>query len=350
MDAPGGTVGPMKALLRLLLASLVALTAAAAHAQRTFEPAELEALLAPIALYPDPLLSQILDASQYPQDVQTAAAWSRANPQLSGDAALATVQGTAWPPSVKALVAYPEVLQRMVESPKWLYDLGQAYATYGPNVMATVQDLRARAQAAGYLQSNDQQYVYQQGDAIVVQPVYPNLVYAPYYDPYLVYGGFAWTVFRPVYWRPWAPRPIFVTRVVVAPAVRWYVYPHAHRFITSAPAVVHSRPTFEPFRPVPESRRPPFVHSDGRPFIHSGGQPFIHSGGSTFIRSAPAAVRSAPAPRANVHSGFTPVARSMPMASIPTARGGEWHGGRGWGGNRDGGSSHGRSAGHGGRR
>jgi hypothetical protein len=291
----------MKALLRLLLATLVAMTAVNAHAQRSFEPAELEALLAPIALYPDPLLTHILNASQYPQDVAAAASWSRANPQLSGDAALATVQGTTWHPSVKALIAYPDVLARMDESPQWLRDLGEAYATYGPNLMATVQDLRARAQASGYLQSNDQQYVYPQGSAIVVQPVYPNLVYAPYYDPFVVFGGWYWTAYRPVYWRPWVPHPYFVTRVVVAPPVH-YRHPTARY---PAPRVVHGGPTI----------RPPFVQSNGRPWVHSNGQPFVRSSGQPFVRSAPAPFRAEAHPPARGHSfaGSTgPLMRGAP--------------------------------------
>jgi hypothetical protein len=248
----------MKTLWRVLLAALVAITAANAHAQRAFEPAELEALLAPIALYPDSLLAGILDASRYPQDVAAAASWSRANPQLSGDAALATVQGTTWPPSVKALTAYPEVLGRMDESPQWLRDLGDAYASYGPNLMATVQELRSRAQAAGNLQSNDQQYVYQQGSAIVVQPAYPNLVYARYYDPYIVYGGWYWNAYRPVYWRPWAAHPYFVTRVVIAP-------PMHHRY------------------PPARYPAPRVVHGSGQPFVHRAPPAGSH-GGNPFAR------------------------------------------------------------------
>jgi hypothetical protein len=252
----------MKALLRIVLATLVAVSATAAHAQRVFGPGELEALLAPIALYPDPLLSQVLDASRYPQDVAAAAAWARANPQLSGDAALATVQGTTWAPSVKALAAYPEVLTRMAESPQWLDDLGAVYTADAPTVMATVQELRARAQASGYLQSNDQQYVVQQGEAIVVQPAYPNIVYVPYYDPYVVYGTWLWA-YRPVYWRPWIVRPHVVTRVVVAP--------HFQSF--RSPRVVHGGPTMRPYRAVPESRRAPIVHSGGAPIIRSAPLP-----------------------------------------------------------------------------
>jgi hypothetical protein len=273
----------MKALIRFFAVILMSCAALAAHAQ---QPGQLESLLAPIALYPDPLLSQILDASRYPDDVQSAAAWSRANPQLSGDAALATVQGTLWPPSVKALTAYPDVLARMAESPQWLGDLAAAYSADAAGVMATVQELRARAQASGYLQSNGQQQVYDQGGAIVVQPAYPSVVYAPYYDPYVVYGGWGWA-YRPVFWRPWVARPVFVTRIVVAPPIRWHAFPHTvvrsapQAFVRAAPRIVQGGPVVRPYRAVPESQRAPFVHS--------GGSTFIHSGGSPIVRSAPAA-------------------------------------------------------------
>jgi hypothetical protein len=291
-------------ILRFVLAALVAVAAANAHAQRAFEQSELEALLAPIALYPDPVLSHILNASQFPQDVASAAAWSRANPQLSGDAALATVQGTLWHPSVKALIAYPEILARIAESPQWLADLGEAYRTYGPNVTATVQELRARAQASGYLQSNDQQYVTQQGEAIVVQPVSANVVYAPYYNPYVVYGGFAWSAYRPVYWRPWVSRPRFVTRIVVAPPVRWYVHRQPRPpVVVHRPPVVHGGPTARPYRSVPESQRAPIIHSNGPAFVHGNGAGFVRNG-PAFATRRPAFATQRPtvAPRAQPHS------------------------------------------------
>ena len=298
----------MKTVVRLVFAALLSVSALGAQAQRAFEPGELESLLAPIALYPDPLLSQVLDASRYPQDVAAAAAWMRANPQLSGDAALATVQGTTWAPSVKALVATPDVLERMAESPQWLHDLAEAYTYDAPNVMATVQDLRVRAQASGYLQSNDQHYVTRQGEAIIVQPVYPNVVYAPWYDPYVVYGGWAWA-HRPAYWRPWLARPHFVTRIVVAPPVRWHVHRPAHPVHASPPRIVQGGPTVRPYRPVPESRRPPFVHSGGSPIVRSAPpvQPrapaFRRDGGPAFRRDGGPAFRRGDGPRPGVRHG-----------------------------------------------
>src|SRR5438874_2713117 len=228
---------------------MIALGALNAHAQRIFSQAELDTLLAPIALYPDPLLTHVLNASLYPDDVAAAAAWSRANPQLQGDAVLATVESTPWNPSVKALAAYPEVLGRLAESPQWLADLGQAYSGQAAYVSATVQQLRARAQATGYLRTDEQQYVYQQGQTTVVQPIYPNVIYAPYYNPYVVYGTWWWPAYRPVFWRPWFARPVFVTRVVQP--VR--IIERPVRFVRPVQVT--------PFHNVPESRRMPIIQS-----------------------------------------------------------------------------------------
>jgi hypothetical protein len=243
----------VKRALRILVALAISLGAVSAHAQRAFDQGELDAVLAPIALYPDPLVTHILNASVFPQDVAAAAAWSRANPQLQGDAALAAVEGTMWHPSVKALVAYPEVLARMAESPQWLADLGEAYSGSPDAINAEIQQLRARAQANGNLQSNAQQYVYQQGQEIVVQPVYPQVMYVPYYNPYVVYGTWWWPAYRPVYWRPWVWHPVVVTRVVAPVRI---VQP---RFVQRARVV---RPVeVTPYRRVPESQRMPIVHS-----------------------------------------------------------------------------------------
>lgn len=186
------------------------------HAQqaRTYSQAQLDAMLAPIALYPDPLLTHILTAAIYPYDVKAAADWSAANPNVTGDDALRAVDGELWHPSVKALVAYPDVLARMGENPQWVVDLGRAYQNQYPALAASIQGLRARAQSTGNLQSNEQQQVYQQNDAIYVQPAVPNVVYAPYYDPMVVYGTWWWPAIYPVAWRPWVARPVYVTRVV----------------------------------------------------------------------------------------------------------------------------------------
>jgi uncharacterized membrane protein YgcG len=214
--APEAYIGSVKRLLATFFCLIVSFGALSAHAQqaRTYSPAELDAMLAPIALYPDPLLTNILTAALYPYDVKAAADWSAANPNVTGDAALRAVDGELWHPSVKALVAYPDVLARMGESPQWVADLGQAYQNQYPTLAASIQGLRARAQSNGALRSTEQQTVYQQNDAIYVQPAQPNVVYAPYYDPLVVYGTWWWPAIYPVVWRPWVAHPVYVTRIV----------------------------------------------------------------------------------------------------------------------------------------
>jgi hypothetical protein len=242
----------MKTFARILLCAALLATAFAARADRVFNQAELDSLLAPIALYPDTVLSNILVAAGYPEDVREAAAWSRGNPQLRGDEALRATEVLPWHPSVKALVAMPEVLARMDESPNWLNDLGEAYRVHGPYVMDTVQSLRQRAQASGYLRSDAEQQVYYQGSQIVVAPLYPHLVYVRYYDPFVVYGAWWWPAYRPVVWRPFAPRVVVVNRPVYVnrPAV-------VHRPpVVRGPVVIQHPPvTRTQLRGAPEPRR-----------------------------------------------------------------------------------------------
>jgi len=225
----------MKALIRTLLCAALLASAFAARAARVVNKAELDALLAPVALYPDAVLSNILVAAGYPDQVREAAAWSRANPQLKGDDALRATEYTPWQPAVRALVAFPDVLARMDESPQWLSDLGEAYRVHGPYVMDTVQALRRRAQASGYLQSNAQQQVYDDNGAIVVAPASPQVVYVPYYDPFVVYGGWWWPAYRPVVWRPWPVFGAFVSIGFVATRADW----HHRVVVVNRPVVVN---------------------------------------------------------------------------------------------------------------
>ena len=181
----------------------VPLAPAPMQAKPVFTQQQLDQMLAPVALYPDSLLSQILMASTYPLEIVEAARWSKANPNLTGDDAVKAAEQNGWDPSVTSLVAFPQVLTMMDSNLSWTERLGDAFLAQQPQVMETVQNLRQRAYAAGNLRSNDQVRVDQQGQTIVIEPPTPQVVYVPYYDPRVVYGPWWWPEYPPVYWGPW---------------------------------------------------------------------------------------------------------------------------------------------------
>jgi hypothetical protein len=168
-----------------------------------FSQQELDQLLAPVALYPDALLSQILMASTYPLEVVEAARWSRAYPGLQGDAAVRAVESMNWDPSVKSLVAFPQILILMDERLDWTQRLGDAFLADESRVMDTVQELRHRAYAAGNLRTDERVHVLVHGPSILIEPAVVTIMYVPYYDPRYVYGSWWWPTYPPVYWAPW---------------------------------------------------------------------------------------------------------------------------------------------------
>ena len=219
-----------RGLGRLLALAVVALSALlpAAQAQEpsSFRDEELDQMLAPIALYPDSLLSQILMASTYPADVKAAAEWSRAHPDDKGDAAVTKVDGQEWDPSVKSLVAFPQVLAMMRERPTDVQRLGDAFLAEPTRVMDRVQFLRQKAQQAGNLKSTEQQKVSVQTaeskQVIVIEPAQPQTVYVPVYQPTVVYGSWMYPSYPPYYWPPPAyyyPGAAFVGGVIWGAAV-----------------------------------------------------------------------------------------------------------------------------------
>lgn len=178
-----------------------------------FTQQELDQMLAPIALYPDSLLSQILMAATYPLEVVQAARWSKANAGMQGEQAVRAVEDRDWDPSVKSLVAFPQILSMMDEKLDWTERMGDAFLAQPSQVMDTVQGLRQKADAAGNLKSTEHQRVERQDRTIVVTSVYPDVIYVPYYDPFVVYGPWWWPAYRPIYWAPWPGyyvRPGFV--------------------------------------------------------------------------------------------------------------------------------------------
>jgi hypothetical protein len=189
-------------LLPLLFAVLMPHGSASAQDRPHFSQQQLEQTLAPIALYPDPLLSQILMASTYPLEVVEAARWSKDNANLRGEDAVRAAANEDWDPSVKSLLAFPQVLARMDENLQWLQTLGDAFLGQEPQVMETVQNLRRKARVAGNLQTDERQRIVETGPLLVVQPADPRIIYVPYYDPRVIYGPWGWPDYAPVYWRP----------------------------------------------------------------------------------------------------------------------------------------------------
>ena len=151
-------------------------------------PAQLQQLVAPIALYPDALVAQILPAATYPDQIVEADRWLQQHGDLKGEQLGQEVDKQPWDPSVKALTEFPSVLANMDKNLSWTSSLGDAYVNQQQEVMDAVQAMRDRAEKAGNLKSTSQEKVTQQGQTIVVEPTDPEVVYVPEYDPWLAYG------------------------------------------------------------------------------------------------------------------------------------------------------------------
>lgn len=195
----------MRNLLIGLLAVAI-LAVAPVEAQSTggqdYSQGELDQLLAPVALYPDQLLMQVLIAATYPLEVVEAARFVQQNPDLRGEALDQALATRNWDPSVQSLAAFPQVLAMMNDQIEWMQRLGDAFLADQQRVMDTVQGLRQRAQAAGNLQSTPQQLVVDRDDLIYVEAARPDVVYVPVYDPLLIYGPWWVPAYPPWFWYP----------------------------------------------------------------------------------------------------------------------------------------------------
>lgn len=172
-------------------------------------PEKLESLVAPIALYPDALLAQILMASTYPLEIVEAARWLKDNPGLDSKALEAAMQKQSWDASVKSLTAFPQPLEMMNDKLTWTNQLGDAFLADQKSVMSAVQVLREKARNAGHLETNDQQKVTvedtasgSQSQTIIIVPANPQVVYVPTYNPTVVYGAWAYPAYPPYYYYP----------------------------------------------------------------------------------------------------------------------------------------------------
>ena len=173
---------------------------------KAFSPQQLDQILAPIALYSDALLSQMLMAASYPIEIVEAARWVKANPNVKGEAAVQAVQNQTWDVSVKSLVAFPSALMQLNDHLDWTQKLGDAMVSQQQDVADSIQRLRAKAEDAGNLKSGQQQTVTTQGSGadrtIVIEPTNPDVVYVPSYNPTWAYGGWSDPAYPPVYYPP----------------------------------------------------------------------------------------------------------------------------------------------------
>jgi hypothetical protein len=191
----------LRSLLVLALLAFAATTPASADDQK-FSKQQLDQMLAPIALYPDELLSNVLMASTYPLDVVEAERWriAPANAGLKGAALTDALKSKTWDPSIKALVQFPDVLKMMSDQLDWTQKLGDAFIAQQDEVMNEVQFLRKKADSSGHLRSNSQQSVTQDDGAYIIRPVDPEVVYVPVYEPAVVYGPWWYPDYPPYYW------------------------------------------------------------------------------------------------------------------------------------------------------
>jgi hypothetical protein len=194
--------------LLLLLAVLflaVSPGAFAAEEKKQLQKADLAQLLAPIALYPDSLLSQILVASTYPLEIVQADRWAKQNKSLKGDSLTKALEKQEWDPSVKSLLAVPTVLATMSEKLDLTTKIGDAFLSQQKDVMDTIQELRKQAHAAGNLKTTKEQKVIVEKETIIIQQSSPEVIYVPSYSPTVVYGVWAYPAYPPYYYYPPPP-------------------------------------------------------------------------------------------------------------------------------------------------
>lgn len=184
---------------------------------RYYSDAQLAQMLAPIALYPDALLTHVLIASTYPLEVVEAQRWRKQHQDWSDNQLTNEGAKQGWDPSVVALLAFPNILDKMSQDLNWTSDLGEAFVADEGRVMDSIQDLRQAAYAADSLKNVSQIQAKRENDRIIIVPADPQVIWVPYYDPRLVYGTWRWSAYPPFYWDPFpgyviAPHSLFYWR------------------------------------------------------------------------------------------------------------------------------------------
>lgn len=179
---------------------LLSQTAMAQVDDDIWSQAELDQMLAPVALYPDTVLTHVLIASTYPLEVVQASRWLEDNPGFTGEDAVRAVENKGWDPSVKALVAFPQLLQRLSTDLEWTQQMGEAFLANETQVLASIQSLRQKAYANGSLNDNKHVVFEREREVIVIEPARKEIIYVPVYDTRVVYGDWWWPSHPPVFW------------------------------------------------------------------------------------------------------------------------------------------------------
>jgi hypothetical protein len=308
---------------RIMAHELVPLPAAEASQQqpsRNFSQQQLEELAAPIALYPDPLLSQVLMAATYPLEVVQAARFVQQNPGLTGSALETALQDRDWDPSVKSMCGFPDLLARMNDQLDWLRDLGDAFLGQQQELMDAVQRLRHTAKDAGTLQNSPQMTVQETADrAIVIEPA-GDTIYVPEYYPTMVYGGWGYPnwYYPRVFVGPPHPGPAFWfgTGVVWGSAL-WGGFawgPHAHVIVDGPRHDRFIERTFHDPRPrlIGENRGPVVWNHDP---VHRHNVNYRDRAASERFRPT---ARPEAVPRTRTVPQAEPRARTVPQATQRT--------------------------------
>lgn len=215
--------------------------------------AELDQMLAPVALYPDTVLTHVLIAATYPLEVVQASRWVKDNPRLSGEEAVRAVEDKSWDPSVKALVAFPQLLERLSDDLDWTQQLGEAFLADETAVLASIQTLRQKAYSKGTLRDNKHIVVEREREVIVIEPARREVVYVPVYDTRVVYGDWWWPHHPPVYWHTagvYYPNSPFYwgVSVNVRPWFYFGIFDWRHRHVVVHHHYYHTPPRYYPKR------------------------------------------------------------------------------------------------------
>ncbi|MHC1725026.1 MAG: DUF3300 domain-containing protein [Syntrophobacteraceae bacterium] len=192
-------------LLVLLMAAPPSVMAQSSTMGAPIRQEELDQMFAPIALYPDALLGQILVAATYPEQVTEADQWLRQNDSLQGDQLNAALDGKDWDLSVKALVPFPKVLSMMSDKQEWTQRMGEVFLAREADVMDTIQRLRGKAHAQGNLETTEYQKVVVRGESIEILPANPRVIYVPTYNPTVIYGSWWYPAYPPYAYNPYYP-------------------------------------------------------------------------------------------------------------------------------------------------